>query len=67
MDAVDALGKEQGSDLTVRAAATAKARDEFALELKNKLPPYIVEAIEHVTAPIDDAKQEEEPVDGVPA
>jgi len=67
LDAVDALGKEQGSDLTVRAAATAKARDEFALELKNKLPPYIVEAIEHVTAPIDDAKQEEEPVDGVPA
>lgn len=66
-DAVAALGEEQGGDPTVRAAATASARYEFALELKSKLPPYIVEAIEHVTAPIDDAKQEEEPVDGVPA
>ncbi|MDP2518723.1 ATP-dependent nuclease [Shimia thalassica] len=60
-DAVAALGEEQGGD------PTASARYKFALELKGKLPPYIVEAIEYVTAPIEDAKQEEEPVDGVPA
>lgn len=64
-DAVAALGVEQRSDTVVCAAASASARYKFAVELKNKLPPYIVEAIEYVTASIDDAKQEEEPVNGV--
>lgn len=66
-NAIAALGEEQRDNLATCAAVTASARNEFALELKTKLPPYIVEAIEYVTAPIDDAKQEEEPVGGVPA
>ena len=65
--AVAALGEEEQGDPTACAAATASARYEFAQELKGKLPPYIVEAIEYVTAPIDDAEQEEEPGDGIPA
>ncbi len=64
---VAALGEEQANDPAVCAAETATARNEFALELKGKLPPYIVEALEYVSAPIDIAEQKEEPGDGIPA
>jgi hypothetical protein len=44
----------------VIATARIKAAFDFALELKEKLPPYIVEAIEHVTSPIGEAEPIEE-------
>jgi putative ATP-dependent endonuclease of the OLD family len=45
-------------DHEAREEAVETARFTFALALRSKLPPYIVEAIEYVTAPIGEAIQE---------
>ncbi|MCW9013530.1 MAG: AAA family ATPase [Gammaproteobacteria bacterium] len=56
-DAIAVLGEdERGNDNACREAVR-QARAEFSIELKAKLPPYIVSAIEYVTQ-----KSEAEPV-----
>ncbi|WP_351001262.1 AAA family ATPase [Shewanella sp. TB7-MNA-CIBAN-0143] len=52
-DAIAALREEERSCRNACNAAKKQAESEFAIELKSKLPPYIVEAIEYVTAPIE--------------
>ena len=46
------LGEEERNDSVAVQNANARAKGKFALELKGRLPPYIVEAIEYVTDPI---------------
>ena len=54
---VEARGDERESLLR---EAKERARADYAASLKRRLPPYIVEAIEHVTAPITVVEQGEE-------
>lgn len=49
---IEALSDEDQKDRDARKKATNSANLAFAIALKGKLPPYIVEAIEYVTAPI---------------
>lgn len=48
--------KEERQDINVRKRIIDEERLAFAMELKERLPPYIVEAIEYVTAPINHAQ-----------
>ncbi|MCK4819571.1 hypothetical protein KA005_27635, partial [bacterium] len=66
LDAIAALGDDARGNIEACNAAAEHAKLEFATELKSKLPPYIVEAIEHMTALIDDAEPEEEQDDAEP-
>lgn len=61
-DAIDDAQKNN-SDII----AKSKAVTDFSLELKAKLPSYIVEAIEHVTSPIVEAEPIGEQDNGEPA
>lgn len=54
-DALSLL-EEGATDSETQAIAVAQAKSEFAVELKSKLPPYIVRAIEYVTLQIADAE-----------
>lgn len=54
-DALAALGEEERGNSDRYDAAVVQTKLEFTLELKSKLPPYIVEAIECVTASVVDA------------
>lgn len=46
------LTPEQQQDAVLCDRTARSAMDAFALSLKDRLPPYIVEAIEYVTAPV---------------
>ena len=50
--AIEALPAEEINNLEIVKHTYQNACDDFALELKGKLPAYIVEAIEYVTSPI---------------
>jgi putative ATP-dependent endonuclease of OLD family len=50
--AIDALQNDQKNDPDIVGRTRREASDTFALNLKAKLPAYIVEAIEYVTSPI---------------
>lgn len=52
-DSVSAIRDEDKNSVSACNAAKKQAKSRFAIELKSKLPPYIVEAIEYVTAPIE--------------
>lgn len=66
-DAIQELeGRQQQTPDGINKA-TKKAASEFAAVLKGRLPSYIVEAIEYVTSPIDDAEPTEEQDDDQPA
>lgn len=56
--AIEALEEGHREDREAREEAVEAARTAFALTLKSKLPPYIVDAIEYVTAPIGEESQE---------
>lgn len=58
-EAIEDLGEPQRQSRECREAVTEAACRAYALSLKDKLPPYIVEAIEHVTAPIGETTLEE--------
>lgn len=60
--ALEALDPEQKADRVISDQTIASAKTSFAIALKGKLPPYIVEGIEHVTVPII---QEVEHAEGV--
>lgn len=62
--AIAALGEEERSNRNVCDAAKKQAESRFSIELKSKLPPYIVEAIEYVTAPLENEETTEEKSDG---
>ena len=49
---INALPDDEKTNNENKNQACQKAIDQFALELKGKLPRYIVEAIEYVTSPI---------------
>lgn len=51
--AITAIKEEKRNCRNTCKVSKERAESEFALELKSKLPPYIVEAIEYVTAPIE--------------
>lgn len=53
--AVSALNEAQSCDDEIKKLMVEHARLEFSLELKSKLPRYIVEAVEHVTSSIPDS------------
>jgi putative ATP-dependent endonuclease of the OLD family len=59
--AVTALGEDDRKNSDVRNAAIAQAESEFSMDLKLKLPPYIISAIEHMTESLDDTVPVEEP------
>lgn len=59
-DAKEALGEDGQGDTNALEVAAQQAKSGFALELKGKLPPYIVEAIEYVTVSINQEEQGEE-------
>lgn len=65
--AMAALGEDERKNIVACGAAEVRAKSEFSLELKLKLPPYIITAIEHVTAPIGDAVPFEGQGDAAPA
>jgi putative ATP-dependent endonuclease of OLD family len=64
---IDVIKDKLKDDLVVIANAKKKAATDFSLALKEKLPPYIVEAIEYVTSPICEAEHTEEQGDDEPA
>ena len=67
-EALDALDLEQKGDPIICDQVSASERASFAVALKRKLPSYIVEAIKHVTSPIDEKAQNTEGVgDAEPA
>lgn len=66
-DVVEARGEDEIEDGNTYQKKVAQEKFDFAMELKSKLPPYIVEAIEHVTAPIGDFEVIEERSDATPA
>ncbi|MCF8324400.1 MAG: AAA family ATPase, partial [Leadbetterella sp.] len=49
--AKEKLSPEEQKNLAIVNESVEKASEEYALELKDKLPTYIVEAIEYVTSP----------------
>jgi len=51
-------GLTSDQDCEAEASAINRAERAFSIKLKNKLPSYIVEAIEHVTKPIEDEAAE---------
>ncbi len=51
-NAITAAGYSHGDSNNADDAAKEQAKSEFASSLKSRLPPYVVEAIEYVTAPI---------------
>lgn len=57
---IDAIDEAQKDNRDLIANTKSEAKSEFALELKEKLPRYIVEAVEHVTSPITRADPIEE-------
>lgn len=61
---IDAIKDGQKGDSDAIASAERKAGTDFSLELKDKLPPYIVEAIEYVTSPIGEMEPIEEQDNG---
>lgn len=61
---LNAIDHAQKNNPDVIATAKSKAVTDFSLELKEKLPLYIVEAIEYVTSPIVEAEPIEEQVNG---
>lgn len=66
--ALNDLDESQQNDPDTREQKIRVANTGFATALKAKLPPYIVEAIEHVTAPIDqDIRKAEETEGAQPA
>jgi len=64
---IAALEEDQRNKRDACETAAEKAKTDFALELKGKLPPYIVEAIEYVTAPIGAIEPEGAHDNGEPA
>jgi len=64
---IDAIEDEHKDDPIEIANAKRRAVVDFIAILKDKLPPYIVEAIEHVTAPIEGNGLVEGQDDGEPA
>lgn len=54
--AINTLSTEDKNNPEIINKARQKVCDEFAVELKEKLPPYIVDAIEYVTFPIAPAE-----------
>lgn len=50
--AIDALSDDQKNNSEIVECTREKACNDFALELKRKLPKYIVKSIEYVTSPI---------------
>ena len=52
VEAVGALDEEQRRDQSHVQTAEDQAKYDFALELKGRLPSYIIDAIEYVTAPV---------------
>ncbi len=62
--ALENLNGEQRNDPYIREETLRIANTEFATALKAKLPPYIVEAIEFVTTPIDDGVPNAEEANG---
>lgn len=65
--ALDNLNEEQQGDPDIRERTIGQETSAFVDVLKEKLPPYIVEAIEHVTAPIDDDPNAEDAEGAEPA
>jgi putative ATP-dependent endonuclease of OLD family len=61
---IDAIKDGQKDDSDAIASAERKAGTDFSLVLKDKLPPYIVEAIEYVTSPIGEMEPIEEQDNG---
>ncbi len=59
-ESIDAIDDEQKDEPVAIASAQKKAAIDFSLALKEKLPQYIVEAIEYVTSPIGEAEPIEE-------
>jgi putative ATP-dependent endonuclease of OLD family len=57
---IDAIEDEQKDNHVEIANVKRKSATDFSLALKEKLPPYIVEAIEYVTTPIVDIVSLEE-------
>ncbi len=57
---IDAIEDAQKNNPDVIAKEKSKAATDYSLELKEKLPPYIVEAIENVTSSIGDVEPVEE-------
>jgi len=66
-DAVAAIKEVEQDFSSVYDMAIMQAKLEFSRELKSKLPTYIVEAIEYVTAPIDISELTEEQSNDEPA
>jgi len=64
---IDAIEDEKKDDAIEIADVKRKTSIEYSLALKEKLPLYIVEAIEYVTAPIEEAEPLEEQENGEPA
>lgn len=62
--ALEILRAEQRNDSDTRERAIHDANAEFATALKQRLPPYIVEAIEHVTPTINDGIPDAEEAEG---
>ena len=66
-DAITALGKNERENSDVCGVTVAQSKSDFSNELKRKLPPYIVSAIEYVTSENGDAEPVEGQGDAAPA
>lgn len=63
---IDAIREDIKKDPIEIAKVKNKTVHDFSLELKGRLPPYIVEAIEYLTSPIEVADFREELKNGSP-
>lgn len=57
-DAIATIEADGDQPIVALRDAKVKAEAEYKVLLKSRLPPYIVEAIEYVTEPIDEGEQE---------
>lgn len=57
-DTIASLNDEDANNNDIYNSAQARAKAEFAIELKQRLPNYLIEAIQYVTESIEDVTEE---------
>ncbi len=57
-DAIASLSDDEAINSGILNSVQIRSKNEFAVELKQKLPHYLIEAIEYVTEPIKEDTEE---------
>ncbi|WKA60574.1 ATP-dependent nuclease [Pectobacterium aroidearum] len=57
-DTIASLSDEDANNSDISKSTQTQAKNEFAIELKQRLPNYLIEAIQYVTEPIEEDTEE---------